>query len=156
MYLINYDLYDLHALIVFFRNSPERFPAYTEALSDISAHVCAKTADDTGRYNAVRNILRKYSHGDGLLTWYMVNNVMASNTVVIRNEGVYGVISAIFCEMMEFYDDIERFVLLCDAVHNVPIILADESMPAKTVEIMIKEYRHRYNRQFLKRELKDL
>lgn len=156
MYLINYDLYDLHALIVFFRDSPERFPDYIGALSDIKAHVCEKTADDTVRYNAVRNIIRKYIHGDGLLSWYMVNNVMASKTVVIHNESVYGIISAIFCEMLEHYDDSERFVLLCDAVHNVPVILADEPKPRKTVEVMIKPYRKAYNGRFLKAELKAL
>ena len=39
MYLINYDFYDLHALFVFFRRDPKRFPNYIPCLQKIVAYI---------------------------------------------------------------------------------------------------------------------
>ena len=62
----------------------------------------------------------------------------------------------IFYEITECCDDKERFYLLCDAVHNIPLILADDPKPKKAINSMIKEYRNRYNGLFLKEEVKNI
>ena len=156
MFLLNSDLFDLQALIVFFRNEPERFSDYISAFKEISDHIRREPTDDNIKHNAIRNILRKYSHGDGMLSWYLVNNAFSNNLIVIKDPAVYGVISGIFCEMMDVYFDTDRFAMLCDAVHNVPVLLAQEPKPRKNIEMMIKPYRKNYNSRFLKNELKGL
>ena len=58
--------------------------------------------------------------------------------------------------MLCVYENEQQFVQLCDAVHNIPLILADAKKPEKVIKIMIKEYREKYNRDFLVDELKKL
>ncbi len=150
MFLLNSDLFDLHALIVFFRNEPERFSDYIGAFEEISDHIRREPTDDNIKHNAIRNILKKYSQGDGMLSWYLVNNAFSNNLIVIKDPAVYSLISGIFCEMAETYFDTDRFVMLCDAVNNVPVLLAQEPKLRKTIEKMIKPYRKNYNSRFLK------
>ena len=57
--------------------------------------------------------------------------------------------------MLRVYENEQQFVQLCDAVHNIPLILADEKNE-KVIKIMIKEYIENYNRDFLVDELKKL
>ena len=58
--------------------------------------------------------------------------------------------------MLRVYENEQQFVQLCDAVHNISLILADAKKPEKVIKIMIKEYRENYNRDFLVDELKKL
>ena len=58
--------------------------------------------------------------------------------------------------MIEHYNNSNRFFLLCDVVHNIPLILIDEAKPKKVINNMIKEYRRSYNNLFLKNEMNEL
>ena len=57
--------------------------------------------------------------------------------------------------MLRVYENEQQLTQLCDAVHNIPLILADEKNE-KVIKIMIKEYRENYNHDFLVDELKKL
>ncbi len=156
MYLINYDFYDIHALITFFRSKPERFQTYKPALQKIIAYIVAPQGDFLNDNN-IRNILKPYfDESDETISWVMVDNKYTANLTIIKKDYVYRIITSIFSEMMEHYDDSERFNLLCDVTHNLPMILVDKNKPEKTINLMIKEYRKKYNGQFLKNELKSM
>ena len=63
--------------------------------------------------------------------------------------------SAILKELLLCLEnDPERVCLLCDASHNIPLLLVDEKRPEKTINSMLKEYRKRYVPEFLCEELK--
>ncbi len=154
MYLINYDFYDIHALITFFRNNPERFHTYKPALQKIITYIGTRQ-DHLLNDNNIRNILKPYyDESDEIISWVMVNNKYTANLIIIKKDYAYKIISSIFSEMMEHYDDSMRFNLLCDATHNLPIILVEKNKPKKTINLIIKEYRKKYNSLFLKNELK--
>ena len=144
--MINYDLYDLHAMIVFFRSRPERFEAYKSAVEGIIALLSddAPTDDNIIR----RTLLPCYSDSDTALSWVTVNNRYTAGTTIIKDRYVRDTLAAVLTEMTACNEDKERFCALCEAVHNIPLILADEKDPRRTVRSMIKDYR-KYNRSFL-------
>ena len=153
MYLINYDFYDLQALFVFFRSKPQRLSGYAPALNDIIDHIM--TPQESYGDNNIRKIIRPYyNETDEILSWVLADNVYPANIYVIKQAAVYTIISAILREMSDNCDDADRLYMLCDAAHNIPSVLADEGKKYKTIMTMIKEYRKRYNPQFLKDELK--
>ena len=82
-----------------------------------------------------------------------VENKYTANIRIIKKDSVYGVLLKILYEMTECYSDKDRFYLLCDAAHNIPIVLADDPKPKKAINVMIKEYRKKYNGLFLKEEV---
>lgn len=90
------------------------------------------------------------------MLWVTVDNIYTANLCIIKHISYYSILSAIFEEMLRVYENEQQFVQLCDAVHNIPLILADEKKPEKVIKIMIKEYRENYNRDFLVDELKKL
>lgn len=138
MYLINYDLYDLEALIVFFRSKPERLADYKSALNDIIDYI-KKPQGHYGDHNNIRKIFRPYfCEIDEIISWVLVDNVYPANIYIIKHQVVYTIISAI----------------LCDAIYNIPSILIDEVKKKKIIKIMIKEYKKKYNPKFLNDELK--
>lgn len=154
MYLINYDLYDLEALIVFFRSKPERLADYKSALNDIIDYI-KKQQGHYGDHNNIRKIFRPYfCEIDEIISWVLVDNVYPANIYIIKHQVVYTIISAILCGMLDNYDDLSRLNLLCDAIHNIPSILIDEVKKKKIIKIMIKEYKKKYNPKFLNDELK--
>lgn len=154
MYLINYDLYDLQALFVFFRSKPERLSDYKPALNDIIDYIIAPQGH-CGDYNNIRKIIRPYYNKiDEILSWVLVDNVYPTNIYIIKQEVVYSIISSILREMLDNCGDKNRLYLLFDSTHNIPSILMGEVKESKIIRIMIKEYRKRYNLQFLKDELK--
>ena len=157
MYLINYDFYDLHALFVFFRRDPKRFPNYIPCLQKIVAYIETPAQNNHLCHNNIRNIVKPYyDENDELLSWVLVDNKYTANIAIIKNAHVYDIILSIFFEMIEHYNNSNRFFLLCDVVHNIPLILIDEAKPKKVINNMIKEYRRKYNNLFLKNELNEL
>ncbi len=157
MYLINYDFHDLYALIVFFRNNPERFSAYEQGIKDIISYINTPHEGNGLNENNIRRILRTcYAEQDEALSWIAVDNRYTANLVIIKNNSYYQIITAILNEMIQFSNDTSRFYLLCDASHNIPLILTDSlSKKNKAINSMIKVYRNKYNNNFLKNELKE-
>ena len=105
-------------------------------------------------FNTVRKILKPYyNKNDAFLSWVTVNNQYTANIKIIKSKSAYLILLAVFREMLEQYADAERFYELCDTVHNIPLILADEKKPEKIIANRIKAYRKKYNSLFLKEEL---
>ena len=155
MYLVNYDLYDMYALFLFFRVKPERFLFYKPAAQEIAEYINKPAENNSADTNNIRKILKKYyDESDEMLSWVVVENKYTANIGIIKNKAAYEILLKIFDELKENHNEPERFKLLCDAVHNIPLILADETKPKKAINAMIKDYRKRYNSLFLKEELK--
>ena len=156
MYLLNYDYYDIHALITFFRYKQERFIIYKSAVQEI-INCLNEPVQKQFDSNSVRKILQPYyDEKDDMLSWVLVNNKYTANTSIIKNQTAYKILASIFCEMLDTYNDTKRFYLLCDATHNIPLLLADKKNPKKIIKIMIKDYKKQYNSTFLTSELKNL
>lgn len=154
MYLINYDLFDLQAMIAFFRSKPERLTDYKPALNDMIDYIKIPQSR-CGDCNNIRKILRPYFNEiDETLSWILVDNAYPANIHIIKQEVVYTVITTILREMLNNCDNQSRLYLLCDATHNIPSILMDNVKKNRIIRIMIKEYREKYDSQFLKDELK--
>ena len=155
MYLLNYDFYDLHAFITFVRNSPERFPNYIHSVEQIIEYINAPVSNECD-FNTIRRTIRPYFEPqDEALSWILVNNIYTANVFAVKKEPYYLVLSAVFKEMLDIYFDEQRLCFLCDAVHNIPLLLADESKPTPIINTMIKDYRKQYNKLFLVGELKN-
>lgn len=155
MYLINYDFYDLYALIVYFRSDPARFPCYIEPIRQIIDYLNAPVTDNEIIDNQIRRFISPYfDKQDEALSWVLVNNVYTANVFIIKKEAYYRVLSSVFEEMIGFYNDEERLYLLCDAAHNIPLLLADEQNPVPIINTMLADYKKYYNKLFLKNELK--
>ncbi|MCI7349204.1 MAG: hypothetical protein MSH60_00435 [Ruminococcus sp.] len=157
MHLINYDFYDLHALITFFRQKTERFSSYKKAFEEIICCIEMPMQNNGITANTIRKIIRPYIDSDDeLLSWVLTDNMYTANVVIIKNEGCYRLLSAVFKEMLQFADDTQRLYSLCDAAHNIPLVLADDKKPQKAIKAMIKDYRNTQNKHFLSEELKSL
>ena len=157
MHLINYDFYDLHALITFFRQNVVRFSFYEKAVEEIIRCIDMPMQNNGIAANTVRKIIRPYiDTNDELLSWVLTDNQYTANVIIIKNEGCYRLLSAVFKEMLKCVDDSQRLYSLCDSTHNIPLILADDKKPQKAIKAMIKDYLNKYNKHFLSEELKSL
>lgn len=157
MLLTNYDFYDLHALLVFFRQFPKRVGSYKEPLQEIIDHLEAPADLNYIECNYVRKRLMPYIQPeDYALEWAKTENTYVANIRVIKQQSRYKALAAIFREIVLSLDDEQKLNLLCDAVHNIPLLLADEKHPNRAIKEMIKPYQKKYNSQFLTAELKNL
>ena len=157
MYLLNYDFYDLHALFVFFRSKPDRFPHYRPAVEQLIGYIGEPAVQNGIDTNTVRKILQPFrSDDDDTLSWVDVNNEYTANIRIIKNQSCYDIIRAVLTEMTVCSEDTDRLYLLCDAVHNIPLILADEPKPSAALKACIAEYRSRYSKSFLSTEIKSI
>lgn len=155
MFLLNYDFYDLHAFITFFRSFPERFPGYALPVKQIVDYLNAPAGNGCG-FNTIRKLISPYfDPRDEALSWVTVNNIYTANVSIVKKEPYYPVLSAVFEEMLGVCTDRQRLCSLCDAAHNIPLLLADEARPIPIINTMLKDYRKQYNKLFLANKLKD-
>ena len=80
MYLINYDFYDIYALIVFFRSWPDIFLHYKHAVQKIIDYI-EKTTESNGlEYKNIRRILKEYyDENDKFISWVKVENAYTAH-----------------------------------------------------------------------------
>lgn len=154
--LINYDLYDLHALMVFLRQNTDKFSQYENAVRQIVSCLEASMQTGGGEANSIRKILMPFVSEEEQLSWALVENRYTANVIIIKNKAYYDILSAVLREMLRWGNDRERLYLLCDAVHNIPLLLADVKKPKKAAAAMIKDYQRKYDGDFLSDELKRL
>ncbi len=60
MLLINYEFYDIHALITFFRSFPKRCILYTNVLKEIIGYIESPQGSNGLDQNIIRKIIRPY------------------------------------------------------------------------------------------------
>lgn len=160
MRLINYDFHDIYALLVYFRSNASQIYKYTNAIEDLISYLETPMTDNIILFNTVRNIVRNHMNEkvEGL-EWLFVDNEYSALTSIVKEEYAYCVMTRILKEMLEYCDDKDRIFLLCDATHNIPLILSKSlsyvKKPQKEISTMIAYYRKQYDKSFLKKELSD-
>ena len=157
MHLINYDFYDLYAVIIFVRSSPND-KRLIPVLNSIAELIEAPQSDNGIESNIVRKAIRQCDKADiDGLSFANTDNVYTANIRIMKNSVYYKILSKIFRELADSMSiSIERTVAAADSLHNIPLLLADELKPKKAITLAIKEYRARYSPIFLASELKAL
>lgn len=130
MRLLNYDFYDLYALIVFLRTDTDKVFEYAGGIEQIVACLESPVLDNEIEVNTIRKLLRDYvREAEKGLSWIWTDNVYTGNVVVIKNINHY---------------------------HNLPTLLVECKKPRKVIGTMIQIYQKEYNKEFLREDLKCL
>lgn len=157
MRLINYDFYDLYAVIICVRSSPND-KQLISVLNRIEELIEAPQPDNGIESNIVRKAIRQCGTADieGLF-FACTDNVYTANIRIMKNPVHYKILSKIFRELTYSMSvSSERTAAAADSFHNIPVLLADDLKPKKVITLAIKEYRLKYYPNFLVDELKGL
>ena len=158
MLLTNHDLHDLHAVFVILRAHPSD-PGSEAAIKAVKAIIDAPQTDNTVSPNILRSGLSAISSLDRDV-WYFIDtqNIYTYGTAAIKDERAYAILSACLAEMLTVLTEKnpERVSDLADALHNIPIILAEDkkNVPRAIKRNITREisycYRSKWNKDFLK------
>lgn len=156
MGLLNYDLYDIYALIQFFRVHPERAD-YVPALRAAAAYL-SESSDSGGDYNGVRKALRPYVDlREEMLAWAFVENVYTGGVRILKNPAYRPMLCAVLAEIEDaLTDSDERTYEAAYACHNLPLLMAEDTLTKKAALFFTERYRKTYNGDFLCAECKKL
>lgn len=157
MDMINYDFYDLYAVIVCVRSNPND-KRLIPVLNSIAELIEAPQHDNGIESNIVRKAIRQCGKADiDGLSFANTDNIYTANIRIMKNPVHYKILSRIFRELSDSMSvSSERTATAADSFHNILLLLADESKPKKTMTLGIKEYRTKYYPNFLVDELKGL
>ena len=153
MFLTNYDLYDLYAVFVLIRAYPSD-QANALAVDAVKEVLDAPRAQ-FGSTNAIRSRLGHISELDRE-KWFFVDtqNVYTYMPPFLKDEKSYAILSACLTEMQEAMTmgEIDRIYDLADALHNIPLILAEGKKDQfRVIKRMISyAYRPKWNKDFLR------
>ena len=158
MLLTNYDCYDIYWSIVLLR-ADDKFEYDFAVIKAMKDTIDDKQEDNAVEWNIVRNALSKIAElqDDPKWEWIFTKNVYTYGVRIIKAPLPYQILSAAFDEMMTCLKQpvAEQLYDLKDALHNVPIILAEQGKRAeKQILREISNYRKKWNRSFLKSVLK--
>ena len=155
--MINYDFYDLYAVIICIRSNPKD-KRLIPVLNRIVEIIELPQPDNDIDPNIVRKAIRQCDKADiEGLSFANTDNVYTANIRIMKNPVHYKILSKIFRGLAESMSvSSERTAAAADSFHNIPLLLADELKPKKAITLAIKEYRARYSPIFLASELKEL
>ncbi len=157
MLLTNYDFYDIYWSIVLIRsNSLEYDYAVSKAIKDV---IDTKQKDNVVEMNTIRNILSEVSELKEYEEWQWIHtkNVYTYGVKIIKDDFAYQILSAMFEELLSCLNDPNegRIYDLKDALHNIPVILAEGNKHSKKrITREISFYRSKWNKHFLKSLIK--
>ncbi len=157
MLLTNYDFYDIYWSIVLMRSDGLGYDyTVTKAIKDT---IDAEQTDNVIEFNKIRSVLSDINELNEYKKWEwrLTKNVYTYGVKVIKNEFSYQILSAMLEELLDCLKDPneEQINDLKDALHNIPIILAEERKHTKKHIVReIAHYRVKWNKYFLKNLLK--
>ena len=157
MHLINYEFYDLYAVIVCVRSNPKD-KRLIPVLNRIAEIIEAPQSNNGIEPNIARKAIRQCDKADiEGLSFANTDNVYTANIRIMKNPVHYKILSKIFRELSDSMSvSSERTAMAADSFHNIPLLLADDSKQKKAINLAIKEYRAKYYPNFLADELKTL
>ena len=141
MLLTNYDFYDIYWSIVLMRSDGLGYDyAVSKAMKDT---IDAEQKDNIVELNKIRSVLsdiqelKEYKKWQ----WILTKNVYTYGVKIIKDDFAYQILSAMFEELLDSLKEPneERINDLKIALHNIPIILADERKRIKN--ILLVKYR---------------
>ena len=155
MLLINYDFHDMHYVLTMLRAYPEK--TYNkQVIQSIIRVLSEPQIDNTIDHNKIRKELRTIETVDKeCFDWIYVDNIYTYGLKVIHNEFCYSFLEKAFRKLLECFvkEDYKQFEDFADALHNVPILLAEEY---KNFKKATKVEFARYNRIYKTNLLKEL
>ena len=157
MLLTNYDFYDIYWSIVLIRSDGLGYDyAVSKAIKDT---IDAEQKDNIVELNKIRSVLsdiqelKEYKKWQ----WILTKNVYTYGVKIIKDDFAYQILSAMFEELLDSLKEPneERINDLKIALHNIPIILADERKRIKKhIAREISFYRNKWNKHFLEKLIK--
>ena len=157
MLLTNYDFYDIYWSIVLMRSDGLGYDyAVSKAIKDT---IDAEQKDNIVELNKIRSVLsdiqelKEYKKWQ----WILTKNVYTYGVKIIKDDFAYQILSAMFEELLDSLKEPneERINDLKIALHNIPIILADERKRIKKhIAREISFYRKKWNKHFLGKLIK--
>ena len=155
MLLINYDFHDMHCVLTMLRAYPKK--TYNKQVIQSIIHVLSEPQlDNTVDNNILRKELRTIETIDKeWFRWVYVDNIYTYGLKVIQNEFCYSFLEKAFRKLLEcsVKEDYEQLENLADALHNIPIFLAEDY---KNFKKATKVEFARYNRIYKTNLLKEL
>ena len=155
MLLINYDFHDMHCVLTMLRAYPKK--TYNKQVIQSIIHVLSEPQlDNTVDNNILRKELRTIETIDKeWFRWVYVDNIYTYGLKVIQNEFCYSFLEKAFRKLLEcsVKEDYEQLEYLADALHNIPIFLAEDY---KNFKKATKVEFARYNRIYKTNLLKEL
>lgn len=153
MLLLNYDFFDIYAVLLSFRSDPSN--VFNEKIAiKVKTLLDSPQIDNTIESNIIRRSLAEIENLDfERLAWIQTNNVYTYGQKIIKEEIAYHILSEGFSELLLCLQDgnYERFEALADALHNVPIILVEKPKKrSNLIKTEISAYRKMWNNAFLK------
>ena len=153
MLLLNYDFYDIYAVLLFFRNDPSN-TLNSKIAKKIQSLLESPQVDNVIESNIIRRSIAEIENLDiDQLAWIQANNVYTYGQKVIKEKIAYHILSEGFSELLLCLHDenYKQFEALADALHNVPIILSEKPKNlSKLIKTEISTYRKMWNNAFLK------
>lgn len=152
MLMLNFDFYDIYAVLILFRAVPlhSQNVIITKTLKTL---IEAPQNDNTMGDNIVRSALAELEDIDrDHYNWVFAKNIYTYGHKIIKEETAYQILAVGFSELLKCLDNenFDQFKDLADALHNVPIILAEQT---KCVKRLIKKeiswYRKKWDKNFL-------
>lgn len=157
MLLTNFDFYDIYWSIVLIGSDGLGYDyAVSKAIKDT---IDAEQKDNIVEINKIRSVLsdiqelKEYKKWQ----WILTQNVYTYGVKIIKDDFAYQILSAMFEELLDSLKEAneERINDLKFALHNIPIILADERKRIKKhIAREISSYRNKWNKHFLKNLIK--
>lgn len=148
-----FDLYDLHAIFVNIRNN-----ALDSSNEKIITQILQvlKNRNENFEFNQIRNALKVLNLSNQKeYSFVFTNNVYPYVPYVIKEEKIYELFQVV-CEELLGSVRQHRFSQvfdLADAVHNLPLVLAENKLhiPQSFWKNEINYYRKNWDRSFLKK-----
>ena len=157
MILSNYDFHDIHSILTMLRAEPEK-EYNTQIIASILKILSEPQIDNTVDDNIIRKQLRCIDSLDkDFFRWVYVDNIYTYGLNFIKEDFCYSFLEKGFSKLLECAknQDYKQLEALADALHNIPIIFAEDCKNfKKTVKIQFAQYDSIYKTNLLK-ELSD-
>ena len=153
MLLLNYDLHDMYYVLTMLRAYP-KMTYNSQVLRAIIRVLNAPQTDNTVDTNLIRKGLRTIETIDKeCFRWIYVDNIYTYGLKIIHNEFCYDFLENAFRKLLECIEKeaYEQLEDLADALHNIPIIFAeDDKKFKKAMRIEFARYNRIYKTNLLK------
>ena len=153
MLMLNFDFYDMYAVLVAFRANP-RCVQNTAITKSVISAIETPQKDNTIEDNSIRKALAGLEDIDqNFYRWIHTKNIYTYGHRIIKDALAYQIMTVSFSELLRCLNNgnFDQFQDLADALHNVPIILADKTRNTKRlIKKEISWYRKKWDKSFLK------
>ncbi len=153
MLLLNFDFYDIYAVLISFRANPldSHNVTITKTLKSL---IETPQNDNIISDNIIRGALAELKDIDrDHYKWVFTKNIYTYGHKIIKEEIAYQILVVGFSELLKCLDNenFDQFKDLADALHNVPIILAEHTKHVRRlIEKEVSWYRKKWDKNFLR------